>query len=161
MILPQTISEAVARSALQALVRRHAVLRTYYALSNAAEHAATPTLCQVIQPEDGFVVPLSVCPDASRWREFVDSELYTPFEPFQRPPIRALLLVSMPSVLVVNVHHAAADAVAFEIMRSELAGHCAALLRHLPPPSLPFVAMEYADFARSEVASGQDEEALA
>ena len=102
-----------------------------------------------------------MCPDASRWREFVDSELYTPFEPFQRPPIRALLLVSMPSVLVVNVHHAAADAVAFEIMRSELAGHCAALLRHLPPPSLPFVAMEYADFARSEVASGQDEEALA
>ena len=165
------------RAALQCLVRRHAVLRTHYALGGSGPATA---LCQVILPEEGFVVPLVACTSRAEWRARLAAELHTPFDLFSQPPARAICLQAegdastapsealaltsarVPtSALVLIVHHVAADAVAMDILRRELARHCAALVAGRLPPAPAPPEMEYAEFALREHARSRDEDAVA
>jgi acyl carrier protein len=150
-----TLAEPIVRAALQALVRRHAALRTYYGLDIRAA-----ALYQVVLPEDSFVVPLVCCAAEASWSLCLDRELRMPFDLFAAPPIRAIQLQADPPRLVVNVHHVAADMDAIVIIRAELAAHCAALALHRLPPPLPPLEFEYVDFALWEQSRGLDASAL-
>ena len=136
------LAEPVARDALQSLVRRHAVLRTYYELD-----ACAAAFYQVVLPADGLSVPFVSCSAPVAWRGALESELRTPFHLFAAPPVRAILLQADFSCLVVNVHHVASDMEAMLIMRSELAAHMSALSLGRMPPVLERLEFEYADFA--------------
>ena len=72
----------------------------------------------------------------AEWREHVDAFLRAPFDLFEAPPLRAMLLIAAPSRLVVVVHHVAADMDAMAIMRTEFAAHCTALAHHQLSPLL-------------------------
>ena len=137
------LAEATVRAALQSLVSRHAVLRTFYALD---AHAAT--YFQVVLPADGYSVPLTSCFTPSAWRDVLTRELRVPLDPFAAPPLRAVLLLQgSSSRLLLNVHHVASDMDTLAIIRAELSAHCAALACDRSPPMLPPLAVEYADFA--------------
>ena len=156
MAQPARLTAPIAHAALQSLVRRHTVLRTYYALDTH-----TGAFHQVVLPADGFIVPLSCFSEASGWKQHLERELRTPFDLLTMPPIRGILRLTEPSLLVINVHHVAADGDAMMIMRNELAAHCAALMFQQSPAVLLPVEYEYADFARWEHARGLDDQALA
>ena len=153
--LESCLTEPMARAALQALVRRHAVLRTFYALDTRAA-----AFYQVVLPTDGFTVPLTCCSTLTTWSEEIERELYTAFDLSITPPMRAILLQAEPSLLVVNVHHVAADMEAIAIMRSELTVHCGALAQRQATPPLVPLGLEYADYAVWEHARRHDEAAL-
>ena len=158
-VVVEGVTEVVARSALQSLVRTHAVLRTLYAID-----AASAALHQVVLPEDGFVPPLDCCTAADEWADRLHAELHTAFDLFSQPPVRAILRLAsseLPSLLVINVHHLAADAVALHLIKTQLTAHCAALVARQPPPEVPRPTMEYAHFALRESAQALDEAALA
>jgi hypothetical protein len=123
------------------MFRRHAVLRTYFAIDVQAG-----IFCQVVLPVDGSLVPLASS-SSGEFRADVGRDLQTPFQLFGSPPLRAIRLSAQSSRLVVNVHHVASDMDALATMRSELVAHCAALAMHRPPPTLTPLAVEYADFA--------------
>ena len=146
------LTEPIAHSALHALVRRHAVLRTHYALD-----ARAATFYQVVLPADGHSVPLTCYFAALAWRDDLDRELHTRFDLFAAPPIRAVMLQAETSYLVINVHHVATDMDAMAIIRGEVATHCAALALLHPPPSLALLERDYADFALWEHARGHDD----
>ena len=149
------LTEPMVRAALQALARRHAVLRTHFALD-----ARAAALYQVVLPADGFSVPLACCAGPDGWGERLEAELRTPFNLFAAPPVRAILLLADPACIVVNVHHVASDADTLGIIGTELAAHCTALaLQRMPPPLAP-LEFEYADFALWEHARGDDASAL-
>ena len=153
--LESCLTEPMARAALQALARRHAVLRTFYALDTRAA-----AFYQVVLPTDGFTVPLTCCSTLTTWSEEIERELYTAFDLSITPPMRAILLQAEPSLLVVNVHHVAADMEAIAIMRSELTVHCGALAQRQATPPLVPLGLEYADYAVWEHARRHDEAAL-
>jgi acyl transferase domain-containing protein/acyl carrier protein len=149
------LNEPIARSALQVLVRRHAVLRTYFAFDTRAN-----VFYQVILPADAFVVPLSCCSKPAEWSTELERELRSPFDLCAAPPLRAILLQAEPSCLVVNVHHVAADMQAMAIIRTELAATCKALVLHFTLPTFAPTEFEYADFALREHSQRHDEMAL-
>lgn len=148
------LTEPMARAALQALVRRHAVLRTYYTLD---VHAAA--FYQVVLSEDGYSVPLACCVARNVWSDRLDDEMRAPLDLCVTPPIRAILLQADPSRLVIKVHHVAADMDAIAIMCAELATHCSALALHRLPPMPARIEFEYADFAVWEHARRHDDDA--
>ena len=154
VVLSAPLPEPAARAALQALVRRHAVLRTSYELD-----IATATFAQVVLPEDGFVMPLT-CSDAAAHQKALETWLRTPFDLLAAPPVRAMLLQVQPLWLVVNVHHVAADLQSMIVLRRELDATCKALTLHRPLPQLPALTLEYADYAQWE-ATQTHEESLA
>ena len=140
------------RAALMALIRRHAVLRTLYQLDVRAG-----AFLQVVLPVDGFFVPL-VCSSSPAMRAAdLERELRTCFDPFTMPPVRALLLLSEPPLLVVNMHHVAADMDAMAIVRSELTAYCKALALYRVPPDQPPLQYDYADYASWEQAHLPDD----
>ena len=141
------------QAALQALVRRHAVLRTSYHL---VLHASSGTFFQIVQPADAFAVPLTSC----LTRDELDRGLRIPFDLFAAPPVRAILLRSKPALLIVNVHHVAADMEGMAIIRAELTAHCEALLNRMTPTALPPIDFEYIDFAVWENGRVDDQTAL-
>ena len=140
------------------LVRRHAVLRTHFRLDTNVAH------CQTVLPEDVFIVPLAYCTDEARWEAEHQRSLHTPFDLLVAPPIRAVAFQPTASMeqpnLMVLVHHVAADMVAMQIIRDELAQLCSALTLGRPPPTLPPLQTEYADFAIWEQGRGHDDDAL-
>jgi aryl carrier-like protein len=155
ILVDSHLAEPMGRAALQVLVRRHAVLRTLFALD-----ASTAVFYQVVLPEDGFSVPLACCSTANTWAGDLDVQLRTPFDLLATPPLRAMMLHSARSRLVLGVHHVAADLEAMTIMHAELTDHCAALALHHPPQSLRRLELQYADFALWEHTCGQDDASL-
>ena len=144
--LPGHCSEAVARAALQTLVRRHAIMRTWY--SWAAEERA---FVQVVLPADGFMVPLTVsCEARDEWHASLSSlQSAPPFDLAKEPPIRALLLqhrdeVQGPSLLLLELHHIMYDADSLGVIHSELLSFCSALIEGRPLP-LAHYPLQYAD----------------
>jgi hypothetical protein len=148
------LAEPMARAALRVLVRRHAVLRTYFALD-----ARTVAFHQVILLIDGSSIALACCSAPEMWGEDLYGQLRTPFDLLAAPPLRAIMLCSERSRLIINVHHVAADMEAMAIMRAEVVAHCAALAHHHRLPSLTPLAFEYADYALWEHVRGQDDSA--
>ena len=156
--LAASLTEPATRTALQMLVLRHPVLRTHFRLNANDRH------CQTVLPKDGFVVPLVYCTDEAQWEAEHERALHAPFDLLAAPPIRAVAFQPTapmePPKLMVLVHHVAADMVAMQIIRDELAQLCDALTLDRPLPTLPPLQTEYADFAMREQGRGHDDDAL-
>lgn len=139
--LPSYYPQSLVAVALQLLVRRHAVLRTFYGVVRSR-------VLQIVLPVDGFTVPLEEF-DQTKWTEMVSRELASPFALTKAPPIRALNTCSMEQRLprlFLNVHHVATDYVSHRIVHRELHLICANMLQGIAPLLRP-LPIQYADYA--------------
>ncbi|HEX3126564.1 MAG TPA: amino acid adenylation domain-containing protein, partial [Thermoanaerobaculia bacterium] len=131
---------ALARS-LDAIRRRHEVLRTVFSAS-----AAGPFQVVVDPPAVGMpVVDLSGLPDGAREREtsrVARAEGWRPFDLAADPMLRTLLLRlgETDHALVVAMHHVASDGWSMGVFLSELSDLYSAR-------ALPELPIQYADFA--------------
>ncbi|MFB4285730.1 amino acid adenylation domain-containing protein [Nonomuraea sp. MTCD27] len=145
------------RQALERIVARHEVLRTRYPLvdDEPVQHIDPPA------PADLPVVDLNTLDDpgerALRLRQVVESASWRPFDLAEGPVFRAALirLAASEHVLVLVVHHIAADGWSLKLINDELGELYADQEAMLPP--LP---VQYADVAVWERA-WLSEEALA
>ncbi|HEY4596289.1 MAG TPA: condensation domain-containing protein, partial [Thermoanaerobaculia bacterium] len=129
------------------VVRRHAVLRTVFALSGGKP-------AQLVSPreEPGFALAdLAGLPATARSAELqrrIAVEVDRPFDLGRGPLLRGLLLRLAPEehVAVLTMHHIVSDGWSMGVMLRELGALYDALLaRELPP--LPELPLQYADFA--------------
>ena len=137
---PSCYSHPLVRAALQLLVRRHAVLRTFYAMNHTGA-------IQMILPTDGFAVPLEVCREAD-WPAQSEHVMRTPFALTKASPMRALLMCSEVrdiTCLLVVVDHVAADYASTLIIAREIRLACDALHQQ-SAPSLSQLTLQYADW---------------
>jgi amino acid adenylation domain-containing protein len=133
--------------ALNAIVRRHEVLRTVYQL-------AGDNPVQVIVPDLEIPLPvidLSALPLAAREQEarrVVEEETRRPFGLRSGPVIRALLVKLGPEdhIFFFNIHHIANDGWSMRILMRELAALYTAYIGH-SDASLPELPVQYADYA--------------
>jgi len=141
----------IVRHALQQLVSRHSVLRTFYGTT-------TDHFTQIVLPEHGFSVPLSEC-EETQWFLCAKEALFTPFTLTQAPPMRALLMSSVAlqrTRLLLVIHHAAIDYRSTLLVERELVLMLEAA-KHQQPPLLPALPLQYADFAiRQRLGSSSD-----
>jgi acyl carrier protein len=153
---PGRYRQPLVRAALQLLVRRHAVLRTFYAMVQTS-------VIQVILPADGFVVPLNVCSEED-WHAQSAQMLSEPFALTKAPPVRALLMSSEAwqcTRLLVVVDHVATDHASTLVIQRELHLACDALRQGMAP-ALPRIQLQYADFSLWQLRqrSGDDKSTL-
>ncbi len=133
------------RRSLEALVARHEVLRTVFALKDGRP-------LQVVVENVGMELPvidLSGRPGADAELErLVGQEVCRPFDLTRAPMLRARLFRTgvLDHVLVLTIHHIAADAWSMHILLGELGALYAALSagHRLAIPALP---IQYADYA--------------
>ena len=135
------------QQSLNQLIVRHEPLRTTF-----AEHNGTPT--QVIGAPFELDLPivdlrdLSPARQETQLQQLLQQENQSPFNLELEPPIRAKLfqLGTTEYVLLVLLHHIAADGWSMTIFAQELSAHYqAALLGQ--PVALPDLTVQYADFA--------------
>lgn len=135
--------------ALEDIVRRHEVLRTVYAASGEGEPV------QVLGPAGAVAVPAvdlggleASAREPEAWR-LATEEVRRPFDLSRGPLVRALLLRldEEDHLLVLTIHHIAADGWSMGILVREMAEFYAAR-RGGRPPTLPELPVQYADFAR-------------
>ena len=133
-------ADALAR-ALGEIVRRHEALRTRFATVDGEP-------VQVIG--EAAEVPLARvdAADEGRFREVADAEAARPFDLEAGPLLRAVLVRRAPGrhVLLITVHHVAADGWSLGVLWRELGALYAAFARGLPSPLEP-LGIQYADFA--------------
>ena len=149
------LTEPVVRASIQALARRHAVLRTHFGID-----VDKATFYQTVHCLDGRYLPLAQSAEPSLWSEALDAELRAPFALRAAPPIRAIHMSGVLSRLCIVVHHVAADMEAMATMRAEVLAHCEALASRLSPPRLGTLEVEYVEFACWESACKHDQAAL-
>jgi amino acid adenylation domain-containing protein len=141
---------ALAR-ALAAVVARHEVLRTVYRDEGGDPRQVVRSAAAVA----GLPLPvadLAALPASFREAEaarLAGAETSLPFDLTRGPVLRALLLRLEPAlhILLLTVHHIAADGWSMGVLTRELAGLYAAFLAGRPSP-LPALPVQYADFAR-------------
>ncbi len=141
------VEAGVLQRCLTELLRRHEALRTRFDMVHGRP-------VQVIEAPDAIAMPvtdLSQMPEAEREAEagrLCEEEARRPFDLTQAPMLRARLLRmdATRHVLMLNVHHVAADGWSFEILLKELGILYQAFLRGHPSP-LPELPIQYADFA--------------
>ncbi|MFP2903720.1 amino acid adenylation domain-containing protein [Pyxidicoccus sp. 3LFB2] len=139
--------EALQRS-LDALVRRHTVLRTCY-----AQAQGRPFQC--ILPASSLPMPqveLRQLPAETRQAEVQQrarEEARKPFDLSKEPPLRLCLLQlgEREHVLLLTLHHIACDGWSIGVLLRELAELYRAFGAG-QTPSLPALPVQYADFAR-------------
>lgn len=148
--------EALERS-LNTIVRRHEILRTSFSVSNGA-----PT--QVVLPDGRISLAIVNIADLTpgeretRLRELTSEESVAPFDLSRGPLIRATLYVldAAEHVLVITLHHIAADGLSLDPLLRELdllyAAEVAGSSGDLP--EVPIQYADYAEWIRREVASG-------
>ncbi|HET7233234.1 MAG TPA: amino acid adenylation domain-containing protein [Longimicrobium sp.] len=150
------------RRALEAVVARHEPLRTVF-----GEEAGTPWQ-RVLAPAP-FPLPLvdlSAEEDGeARAHALAQEEARRPFDLRRDVPLRARLVRLAPEchLLLVTMHHVAADGWSTGILTREL-GACYAACVDGGPPALPELPVRYADYAvwqRRTLAGDRMEEALA
>jgi aspartate racemase len=137
---------ALAQS-LRALVQRHEVLRTTFAM-----HEDRPV--QVIAATPALRLPtldLQALPAGTQGttlRRLAEREGRQPFDLAHGPLLRATLLRLAPDahVLLVTIHHIISDGWSLGVLMRELATFYAAGRAGQPPP-LPALPIQYADFA--------------
>jgi non-ribosomal peptide synthetase component F len=148
-------------AAVGRMVRRHAVLRTcFVALPGGGglagrEEGRSAAVVQVIAPPGDWrlpVVDLAALPPAARAAEahrLGDGELARPFDLEHGPVLRNLALRLGPAehVLLLIVHHIAADGWSSGVILHEIVTLYAAALAGAPPAGLPELRIQYADFA--------------
>ena len=155
------LAEGEAHAVLAALLRRHAALRTHYALD-----ARAGIFYQMVAPAEHCHVLPACLEQTGEWHEETEQQLRTPFDLFAGvPPVRVAHGrfkgdAMRTSCLRLVVHHVAVDLDSMAIVRSELAEHAAALMhgRALPPP--PPFSLEYAEYALWESVRGRDDASL-
>ncbi len=150
------LSLAALAAALAEMVRRHQALRTRFAIaaSRSAPGEAPPGPCQVIDPAAPWRLPLadlSALPAAARGaeaRRVVDAGVSRGFDLVGGAVLRslALRLAATEHVLLLVVHHIAADGWSLGVMANEIMALYPAALGGRPSP-LPELAVQYADFA--------------
>jgi amino acid adenylation domain-containing protein len=128
------------RRAFGALIERQEVLRTRY-----AEVDGQPV--QDVLPPAPFLFPVEDVSEAQVHERRMD-DARAPFDLREGPPIRARLLRIAPErhVLLLNVHHIAADGWAWGVMMRELTLLYRAFARG-EQPALAELPVQYADYA--------------
>ncbi len=152
------IDVAALRHALQALVDRHASLRTTYAFASGAPWQRVAGAAAVAFT----LVDLSAASEAAR-REAVESDYRHPFDLERGPVLRATLFRHGPEdhVLLVTVHHIAADGWSLMLLLDELARLYAEATGG-PPANLLRPPVSYADYTtwQEQVLAGPEGERL-
>jgi amino acid adenylation domain-containing protein len=145
--LAGTLDREALRRALERIVQRHEVLRTTF-----AQVGGEPV--QRIHPveESGFRIAdhdLAGRPDArARLRALLEDEAAAPFDLERGPVVRARLarLAEDEHVLMVTLHHVAADGWSVGVLVDELGALYRAFAAGRPDP-LPPLPVQYADYA--------------
>ena len=135
------------KSAFSLLVERHEVLRTTFDTRDGEP-------VQIVHPpgeQQLTIVDLRAHDEDARQREVarrVDEEGNRPFDLRTGPLLRTtlVLLGADEHVLLITVHHIAADGWSFGILQSEVATAYTAFVRGAEP-ALPELPIQYADFA--------------
>ncbi|MEA2663801.1 MAG: hypothetical protein QOI11_745, partial [Candidatus Eremiobacteraeota bacterium] len=138
--LSGALDVAALAAALGAVVRRHEVLRTRYVYDGAP--------WQIVDPPGDFAVPLrdlSELEPSARERQLrheLDADVRAPFDLGSSWPLRATIFRLGPAehVLLLNVHHIAADGWSFGVLARELSALYAG-------QTLPELEVQYADYA--------------
>jgi amino acid adenylation domain-containing protein len=146
---------------LDEIVRRHEVLRTTFALDEDGP-------VQVVHEDRGAALRREAMPAGASEDDVLRrarAEVAVPFDLARDTRLRALLLQSGPAehVLVLVIHHVAADKWSFSVLLGELAALYAAFAAGAAP-SLPDLSLQYADFAawqRRRLAGSALDESLA
>ncbi|MEO7332122.1 MAG: amino acid adenylation domain-containing protein, partial [Minicystis sp.] len=130
--------------ALQEIVRRHEILRTSYHLfgDHPVPSLAVASLSLHPEPVSGPDPEEAACAAMS-------AEAQRPFALADEPPLRARLIVlgQADHLLLVTVHHIAADAWTLGILHRELGALYDAFHTGQPSP-LPELPLQYSDYAR-------------
>jgi len=127
--------------ALSAVVRRHEVLRTVFAVEDGQP-------VQVIRPAEAVTVTVAEACDEPSARELVAEEIARPFDLAHGPLVRmsVVRLAADDHVVVLTMHHVVTDAWSQGVLWSDFAGAYASLRRR-QDPRLPALPVQYADFA--------------
>ncbi|MET0395684.1 MAG: amino acid adenylation domain-containing protein [Longimicrobiaceae bacterium] len=141
------LSAEALRGALEAVVARHEVLRTRLVLEDGAP-------VQVVEPARPFALPavdLAPFPEAEReaaLARYAAEEAARPFDLEAPPLLRAALLRLGPSVhvLLLTLHHVAADGWSEAVLVRELGAHYLARISG-GGAALPPLALQYGDYA--------------
>ena len=140
--------------AFQAIVDRHAILRTTYGLESG----------RPVQRVHDYQVVAFKAIDASAWpaskvQETVRASAHRPFDLEKGPVFRVELYTcsAREHLLLLNAHHIAMDFRSLAVLIEEL-GHLYAVQCGLSRPALPAVRTQFADFARwqTEMAAGPE-----
>ena len=135
--------------ALRRLTARHRVLRTRYLTSDAG----TPVLEVSPDPDSDWVVPLvwHEARPARDWQWIAAPAMAAAFALDQAPPIRGVVVTggTGPQVLVLVLHHIAADGWSLRILHRDLQLLYDAEV-HGTDPRLPPPEADYADFAAQQ-----------
>jgi len=132
---------------LDEIVRRHEVLRTVYRVLDEEP-------CQIIQPWEPVVLSLtdlSHCAEIERQTRIAElrhNEAVLPFDLSAGPMLRARLLRlgAHEHLLLLTLHHIAADGWSMGVLSTELAELYGNFSRH-QEASLPALRIQYADFS--------------
>ena len=149
------------RRSLALVVERHAVLRTVFHDTPAGTvQQVDPAQVPVLELVDRSA--LAPAAEAEAMAELQARELTTPFDLAAGPVVRAVLVELGPDrhELLFSVHHIACDGWSLGIFVRELATSYAAFLRG-DAPALPALPIQYADYARWQVAMAQTPTAAA
>jgi amino acid adenylation domain-containing protein/non-ribosomal peptide synthase protein (TIGR01720 family) len=131
------------QKALDALVHRHEILRTTFALEDEpvqVVHTSAPVEMRRID--------LTGILGAGELPALIRQEIGRPFDLGGRPPLRAILveLGTDDHAVVLTVHHIVTDAWSLGVMTREVAALYDGFLQGRPA-SLPELSIQYADFA--------------
>ncbi|MDB5100231.1 MAG: Malonyl CoA-acyl carrier protein transacylase, partial [Cyanobacteria bacterium RYN_339] len=152
---------ALAR-ALDAVVARHAALRTTFVPDEAGEavQAIAPALVLDLPVIDLRDVP--VAEREAEARAIAADEARQPFDLATGPLLRALVLRldGQRHWLLVTLHHLVADGWSLGLLLRELAAAYQSALAGRPP-ALPPLTVQYADYARWQLARGDQDQHLA
>ncbi|MFY0480927.1 amino acid adenylation domain-containing protein, partial [Achromobacter marplatensis] len=148
------------QAALDTLIARHGALRTVY------REGAGGEVRQQALPAKPMPLPcLDVGLDDARLRREATALAARPFDLAQGPVLRAALLrrAADDHVLVIVMHHIAADGWSLQRLQDELA-HCYDALSRGAAPALPPLPLAYVDYAvwqRQLLAQGEGDRQLA
>ncbi|WP_141287286.1 amino acid adenylation domain-containing protein, partial [Ideonella azotifigens] len=157
------LDEAALRAAFQALVARHAALRTVF---RPGEDGLPQ---QLVQPVQALDIPLWAhdgdTPDSGDMQARLHTLVHTPFDLAQGPLLRVALirLGAQDHLLAVVMHHIVSDGRSLQILVAEFAelyqAACAGQAAALKP--LPVTYADYALWQRQWLAAGEKERQLA
>jgi amino acid adenylation domain-containing protein len=145
---PMGLDRRLLAACLDEVARRHAVLRTTFAMDETGE------AWQVVAPPGPVplpVVDLGALPEAARRgesRRLIHHEAARPFDLARGPLLRAALLAAAgEQVLLLTLHHIVSDGWSMGILLNEL-GELYAAAAAGRPSALPALPLQYVDFAR-------------
>ena len=141
------VDVAALEAAFNAVIRRHEILRTTFAAQDGEP-------LQLVHPELTIRIPVTPLeqfpPEAreGRARSLATAESLRPFDLARLPLVRAALLTLGASehVLIVSVHHIAADGLSIDLLLDEVGAACRAFATGVEP-EFPALPLQYGDFA--------------